>query len=263
MCQTTGKITPPELTQLSHRILRRTFRSLASMEIFSACSESSLVLVNQNTNELLLVMQELVKDIQKQPLIMSQIERLRLHSGETFAHSVNVALLVLMFTQKMGLNLDDTSLLVLSGFLHDLGKRSISLNILRAPRKLTATEWEKIRLHPWHGQNFLRNYRGLPKELINGICDHHERVDGGGYPAKKEKSAISETGKIIALADVYEALSGTRPYKLKFSQERTLSIMKESPGQFDNSLLLKFEDCIKENKLNQIEFEKKLKRKSF
>lgn len=136
-----------------------------------------------------------------------------------------------------------------SALLHDIGKIGIPENILFKPGKLTSEEWEKIENHPKNGAEIIKHITRF-RTLVDGIRNHHERFDGKGYPdgLKGERNPLA--GRIICLADTFDALTTDRPYRKGFSTAQALSIMEENKGtQFDPHLLDIFLGCFKKGKL--------------
>ncbi|WP_346355617.1 HD domain-containing phosphohydrolase [Azotosporobacter soli] len=132
-------------------------------------------------------------------------------AGYTFRHSVNVALLSALIGQWMGLGDEKLRKLTVAGLLHDLGKMAIPPAILNKRGELTPDEREIVCNHPRKCLEILA-LQGYERELLFGILQHHERVDGSGYPEKLPGRAISLFARIIAVADVYDAMMSNRVY---------------------------------------------------
>jgi len=122
--------------------------------------------------------------------------------------------------------------------LHDLGKVGIGNKVLSKKGKLTAAEFKSIKKHPQIGAEIIKQIRFL-KEVIPLILYHHERFDGQGYLEGLKDKDIPLGARIIALADVYEALISDRPYRKAYSKEEALDIIKkEGRGtQFDPEIV--------------------------
>jgi len=138
----------------------------------------------------------------------------------------------------------DMSLLLQSCQLHDVGKISIDDIILKKPGKLNEQEFEEMKKHAIFGERIIDKIETLAKEsdfldyAKTFAASHHERWDGKGYPRGLKENNIPLLGRIMAVADVYDALTSVRPYKEAFSHEEAVRIIKEGSGtQFDPSLV--------------------------
>jgi len=143
--------------------------------------------------------------------------------------------------------------------LHDIGKVGISDVILNKPTKLTKEEFEQIKLHPIIGSKNLENIQDRYKHnrFINMGIDiaryHHERFDGNGYPMNLKGSAIPLSAQIMAISDVYDALTSKRPYKLAFSHSTAIEIiLEQEDGHFNPELLAVFDKV--QDKLKKVKF---------
>jgi putative two-component system response regulator len=138
----------------------------------------------------------------------------------------------------------DVNLLLQSSQLHDVGKISISDNILKKPGKLTDEEFNEMRKHAGFGEEIIEKIETLTKEskFLNYAkifaASHHEKWDGSGYPRGLKGDSIPMLGRIMAIADVYDALTSVRPYKKAFSHEEAVRIITDGSGtQFDPALV--------------------------
>jgi putative two-component system response regulator len=151
--------------------------------------------------------------------------------------------------QKNGLYSDETEnwnveLLLQSSQLHDVGKISIDDSILKKPGKLTDEEFAAMKKHAAFGEKIIEKIEKLAKEndFLNYAkifaASHHEKWDGTGYPNELKGNDIPLLGRIMAIADVYDALTSVRPYKKAFSHEEAVRIISEGSGkQFDPALV--------------------------
>jgi putative nucleotidyltransferase with HDIG domain len=130
----------------------------------------------------------------------------------TIVHSINVALLAAMTGISLGYRGKRLKYLTLGALLHDLGKLRVPYEILNKPGSLTDEEFAIIKQHPQMGVEILKNTRVLPSVLAT-IEEHHERWDGSGYPYGLKGNKIHLDAQIVAVADVFEALTADRPYR--------------------------------------------------
>jgi HD-GYP domain-containing protein (c-di-GMP phosphodiesterase class II) len=117
--------------------------------------------------------------------------------------------------------------------LHDIGKLAISNRILDKPGRLTDREFEKVREHPSVTRRILEHIPGFG-HLAPLAAAHHERLDGSGYPSGLTAADISLPMRVLAVADVYEAMTSERPYRAALSSERALELLRaDAPGRLD------------------------------
>lgn len=145
-------------------------------------------------------------------------------------HSERVAQLAGVVGRAAGLKSDALRTLLLAARLHDVGKVAIDVEILRKAGPLTAQEWERVRLHPSIGAEMLRAY-DLDLAGLEAIRHHHEHWDGSGYPAGLRGEAIPLLARILAVADVYDALTSDRAYRPAHRHEEALRLMEEMAGR--------------------------------
>lgn len=132
-----------------------------------------------------------------------------------FHHCVNVALLSGVIGKWLGYGKNEIANLTLAGLLHDIGKTQIPDEILNKSGKLTEREMQMIQLHSAHSYKLLNQTENLPFDVMISILQHHERLDGSGYPGHFQQSKIHVHARIIAVADVYDAITADRSYSNK------------------------------------------------
>ncbi len=147
----------------------------------------------------------------------------------TVGHTWRVAKYVSAMSRHLGWSSERVASLEIGSFLHDLGKISTEDRILKKPGKLTAEEYEQIKAHPTEGRRLLQGIEFL-QSAIPGIYSHHEHYDGSGYPEGLQSDAIPEEGRLIAIADVFDAITSNRPYRNPMSAEKGLSYLQEQKG---------------------------------
>ncbi|WP_371361571.1 hypothetical protein SRRS_29400 [Sporomusa rhizae] len=169
---------------------------------------------------------DLIKQLVNTSGIISFLLMLERKDDYTFHHSLNVSILSGVLGKWLGVSEQDLSDLTLAGLMHDAGKALIDIGILNKPEKLTGKEFEIMRYHPVFGYELLREDKQLPEAVRLGVLQHHERMDGSGYPLKLSGGQIHTFGKIIAIADIYDAMTSDRVYRSKvdpFSVVETLA----------------------------------------
>ena len=145
-------------------------------------------------------------------------------SPYTHSHSRGVTSIAVAICQRLALPEDQLTLVRRAALLHDIGKLSVPNNILDKPGKLTAAEWETVRLHPYYTQRILERIRGF-QDLAFLASSHHERLDGSGYFRNLRATQISPGARAIAVSDVYDALSSKRPYRGALAKGEVFKIM--------------------------------------
>lgn len=128
-------------------------------------------------------------------------------------HSINVGMLNGLLGKWMGQSDEEIGQLVISGLVHDIGKTEIPTSILDAPRRLTGSEYEVMKMHPLYSYNLLKADKSFSNEVCTAAKQHHERVNGAGYPYGLRMEQISLFAKITAVSDVYDAMVSKRSYK--------------------------------------------------
>lgn len=151
----------------------------------------------------------------------------------THGHSERVMKYSQAVAQELNLSNDEKETIGLAGLLHDIGKIGIDEAIIRKSGRLTGEEFAQIMKHPEIGAGIIRPIKQL-QHILTGVWQHHERYDGRGYPNKLKGEDISLTGRILAVADTYDAMTSDRPYRNGLPDQRALDEIKEHAGsQFD------------------------------
>lgn len=176
---------------------------------------------------------------------------------ETGNHIRRIGLYSHMIAQGLECDPEFLNLILLASPMHDMGKIGIRDSILLKPGRLTPEEFEEMKAHTLIGARILANSESPLMRLAETIAlTHHERFDGTGYPVGLSGEDIPLAGRIVALADVFDALTSRRVYKPAFPLEKALRIIRhESPGHFDPEVLTAFEDRLVEIQVVRQEFE--------
>ncbi len=154
-----------------------------------------------------------------------------------YYHVVNVSIIVLELGRGLGYEKQKLIELGVAGFMHDIGIIRF-LELVNKSGKLSAEELRKIKEHPLNGLEILNKIGG---EFIPGLAEvisqEHERLDGSGYPKSLKDDEISESAQIVGLADVYEAMTHFRPYRLRFSPSKTMNTILNEKNAFRSKVL--------------------------
>lgn len=183
----------------------------------------------------------MVSDFSRESDVVKQLLHVSSTDYSTILHSINVMAFALGFAFHLKLPDSQAKILGLGALLHDVGKTKINQEILRAPRKLTDEEFEEMKRHPVIGYQILQECKFDNKNIILGALEHHEKLDGSGYPSRKQK--ISEVAQVLGIIDCYEALTNNdRPYRSAMTPLETLELLKKDvmSGKFDRNIFEKF-----------------------
>ncbi len=185
------------------------------------------------------VMSNLINDILNSKDVIVNLIDLKTYDDYTFQHSTNVAVISLVIGVAMNLNSKKLHELGMAAILHDIGKMLIDVNTLNKTTRLTAEELVEIKSHAIRGYEYVKkNFIELPAPVYIGILQHHEKYNGQGYPSGKEKDDIHIYGRIIAIADVFDAITSKRPYHEPILPSEAYEyIMSNANEHFDKELV--------------------------
>lgn len=158
----------------------------------------------------------------------------------TCGHSERVALYAKRLAEQVGYSEEACELLYLTGLLHDVGKIAINDAILNKPDRLTDEEFAEIQRHPDEGWKILHELQQL-SYVLPGVLHHHERIDGKGYPDGLAGQDIPRDGRVLAVADAYDAMTSDRAYRTGMPHEKAMSILRDGSGtQWDSGAIEAF-----------------------
>lgn len=145
--------------------------------------------------------------------IINTLSQVRKVNEYIYSHCTNVALLCSMLAKWLKFDPVTIRLLTYTGLLHDIGKTKISNDILEKPEKLTPEEFNAIKKHPIYGYEFIKKIPSINQNILLGVLMHHEREDGSGYPMGLKGDQIHYFAKIVAICDIYDAMTSDHTYK--------------------------------------------------
>jgi len=195
------------------------------------------------------LMQSAVNSIMQDESALLGLTNIKNYDDYTFNHCVNVAIYAIALGQRIGIAKKHLSHLGMAGLFHDIGKVSIPKEVLNKTDKLSPQEWAMIRSHPVAGAEMvirLKEWGELSARLIDAAFEHHLKFDLTGYPKLARKRNVTLFGKIIAIADFYDALVRPRVYRqYPYVSEKILGLMLERAGKdFDPALVKVFINMI-------------------
>lgn len=182
------------------------------------------------------IMHEIPNNLQ----LLDMIHSIRMYDDLTYVHSVNVSLLSLMLGKWLSYDVETVSNLALCGILHDIGKLQIPKKILDKPERLTDNEYSIMRKHVNFGYETLRD-KDVDQRVKEACLLHHERCDGSGYPFGIKGDKIPLEAKIVAVADVYDAMTANRVYRSAICPFTVVDIMNDDAfSKFDPAIAIPF-----------------------
>lgn len=174
------------------------------------------------------------------------------NDDHTYTHSLNVAMLCSVFGQWLKWPEDKIKELTLAGLLHDIGKLQIDNSILNKPGKLTEEEFAIVKRHSQLGYEMVKKQPDITDNIKYGILMHHERINGSGYPLGFKDEQIHDFAKLLAIADIYDAMTSNRTYHEKFSPFKVIQLFEQdSFGLLDVSFLFTILDNLAHNYLGK------------
>lgn len=239
---------------------------LGAVDYITKPINSSIVLARVNTHiTLLRNKHNLEQKLQErtEEIVLTRMEVIRqlgraaeFKDNETGTHILRMSAYAKLIAQKIGLDNTRTELIYLSAPMHDIGKIGTPDAVLQKPGSLTPEEWEIIRKHPAQGADIIGNHHSLLLQTARIVSlTHHERFDGTGYPNGIKGYDIPLAGRIVAIADVFDALTSRRPYKEAWSIEQAVEYLLEQKGKhFDGELVDTFLQHMDEIKAIMMQF---------
>lgn len=166
------------------------------------------------------------------------------HDNYTYVHSLRVATFLSLFGNVLGIKGDDLMTLSTGGLLHDVGKMHIPHEILNKPGKLTEDEYIVMQSHVNCTVDFLEETSDLPKGVMIVAGQHHEKIDGTGYPHGLKGVKLNELARMASIIDIFSAITDRRVYKEPVPPEQALKIMENMKDQLDQKFLAVFREML-------------------
>lgn len=188
------------------------------------------------------VVAEMADSVLRNPDALTSLSRLKHFDEYTFFHSVNTSLLALSMGRNLGLGEMELHQLGVGTLLHDIGKTKIPLEILNKPGKYELHEFEIMKQHALRGAEVLAGTTGLPDCFLKPALEHHERVDGSGYPYRRTRDELSQFGLISAVVDIYDAITSDRCYHKAKPAHEALQFLYliSQKGHLEHTLVQRF-----------------------
>jgi len=214
---------------------------IEAKEIIKETMNSLYYYESANIEKVIKIVSQIIDELIKNKDISLNLNNLRSLDDYTFEHSVNVCILSLLIGINMGFEEDKLREIGIGAFLHDIGKVLIPADILNKPSKLTGDEYEIVKKHTIFGYEMLKKSSLVSELAADIVLSHHERPDGKGYPLSKEQNSIDVFSRIVAISDVFDALTSDRVYKKKIDPFSAVEYMiKMANTQFDKNIVYEF-----------------------
>jgi HD-GYP domain-containing protein (c-di-GMP phosphodiesterase class II) len=188
---------------------------------------------------------ELAENVVKNPTALLWLTQLKNKDEYTSLHSLNVCVLSLFFGRSLNLPEEQLHTLGLGALLHDVGKLKVPTEVLNKPGRLSTEEFGVMKQHTVFGYELMKNRGELSNNALDIIIQHHERLDGSGYPYNLGHGQISHFSKLVSIVDVYDAITSKRVYHEETTPFNALNdIYKHREKEFDANLVEQFIKCL-------------------
>lgn len=183
---------------------------------------------------------ELMSVISQNNAVAIDINALKTSDEYTFKHSVDVATISMVLAKQQGLSRKDIYEIGVSGLLHDVGKTKIPNEILNKPGRLDDEEFAIMKQHSVYGYQMIKDRPEFNNGICLGVLQHHEKINGKGYPLGFDANKICPYAKILTVADIYDALVTERPYKSAFTQKDAIEMIMSMTDELDLNAMKSF-----------------------
>lgn len=172
--------------------------------------------------------------------VFDMLHCMRQRDDVTFVHCMNVGLICNIFAHWLRMDEEEIRIATISGMLHDIGKVKMPEKIMKKPGKLTTWEYSIVKTHPRESYNMLEKH-SIDSHIKNAALMHHERCDGSGYPLGLKEEQIDPYAKIVAIADVYDAMTSARIYRGPLCPFKVIETFENEGFQkYDSQYILTF-----------------------
>ncbi|MDZ5472138.1 HD-GYP domain-containing protein [Bacillus sp. 31A1R] len=228
---------------ISGKLRREAMTTIESTfkQVYKDTSISNSFVIEKASKRFTELIRHIMSEIRGNEDLITIISDVYTYDNYIFTHSLNVTMYSLAIGMELKLPPKQLELLGMGAILHDVGKMKIPSEILLKPGRLTSEEFEEVKKHPEEGFNILRNVPGISLLIAHCAYQHHERVNGSGYPRGLTEESIHSFGKIIAVADVFDAVTSNRIYRRAMLPHDGLEILFAGVGTlFDSKVVEAF-----------------------
>lgn len=230
------KVEDPSKVQLSESVKKRVAEGM--QYLYNNTSSDTFA---ETTNS---IANDLMKAIKDNDALAVDISALKVSDEYTFKHSVDVATMAMIVARKHGFTEEQVYQIGIAGLLHDVGKTKIPTEVLNKPGPLKEEEFALMRQHTLLGYSILKDKKDIPDSISLAVLQHHEKINGTGYPMGVSGGQISIYAKVLAVVDVYDALVTERPYKTAFSQRDAMEMIMSLTDELDISIMKSFLESV-------------------
>nr|WP_291635292.1 HD-GYP domain-containing protein [Clostridium sp.]MBK5236090.1 HD-GYP domain-containing protein [Clostridium sp.] len=239
----------PELRQSAIKTIKETFYSFEKYSLYSNnvnFNEKKFAKEKQAYFESIgSIARDIIDEIISKKNVMINLVDIKSMDNYTYQHSVNVAVISLVLGVQLQLNQKELYTLCMGALIHDIGKVLIPKDIVLKPGPLTNEEFEIIKEHTTKGYNYLKGCLDISAPARIVALQHHEKMDGHGYPDNIKDKSINKYARIVAIADVYDALTSDRPYRKAMSPNDAVEyILSHGDTQFDYEMVKVFSKAV-------------------
>jgi PAS domain S-box-containing protein len=220
-----GTVFPVEIVSVPVIVQGRT-ALLSMVRDMTRLQRAEQSLIDSNTQ-----LEEMVREV-----IVAMGRVVEVRDPYTQGHEMRVGHLAAWIATEMGMPADEVIGVEMAGVVHDIGKLAVPIEILGKPGALTECEMAIVRVHPQAGYDILKDIV-LPWPVAESVLQHHERMDGSGYPEGLRGEEIAITARILAVADVVEAMSSHRPYRPALGLDAAMAELAAHPDAFDPTVV--------------------------
>lgn len=230
-----------ELRRKTKKMIQNTFEKLSAQQNIVGGS----LILESSSKEFMDVIRFILNEIQEQNVLLDLMGDIFVVDDYIFTHSFNVTLYSIAIGLKLKLPTKQLEILGLGAILHDVGKLKVPSEILMKPDKLTEEEFAEIKKHTESGFMILKEVKTIPLVVAHCAYPHHERLDGTGYPRGLKDDEIQYFAKIIAVADVFDAITSNRVYRNAMLPHEVLEILYAGCGRlFDLKIVEAFRSAV-------------------
>lgn len=204
------------MSEVVRAVLSEQFTSQDTEAVVETCNELGSSIVNV---------------LADRPVLVSELSDVMYHDYATFTHSSNVASYISILAKAIGYSGDELQQIVVGALLHDMGKLEIPDSILAKPGRLDEFEFRQVQLHPTLGfRRLVNEQRRLTYDQLMIVYQHHEKLNGKGYPVGLPSEEIHPWAKMCSVVDIFEALTSQRPYRKPMTHATALSMLDSLAG---------------------------------